>query len=356
MADSNGDSDVNMLPPDMDMESTGVGAPPLALAPLHEEDKIDRALVSGAVLPPAPPTPSASGSALPTPSTSPPLAPPTLSVLASALVPGPKPMWGLSYLGDNLWKELLAMDAGPREEYLCKLRRITPSMQEIESNLVRNRALAISMELFSVAAFFGTKRKSKRKDQRRKKKAKGDEKDWDDDDEDRASESDSEGEEEGENTPMRTRGKGRAAGTTAGSSKAPKWVVTRRKALLEGRGEEMGSDWTGIVELWWALKEKSSFATTTKSHPTTNRPKAVGAWVKNMVVSGDANSLGSMETRDQWRDMDADTNGRKEGRRDGGAPTLSTNNTLEPSPAPGTTHPIPLYRQRFSPGPSTNEA
>ncbi|KAF8157580.1 hypothetical protein K438DRAFT_1777216 [Mycena galopus ATCC 62051] len=339
MADSNGDGDVNMPPPDTDTASTGVGAPPPALPPLRKEDEIDRALASGAVLPAAlsasalpapsaraPPAPSASVSAQPTPSAPappapsapappppsapptpsappapsapPPLAPPAPSASASA---GPKPMWGLSYLGNDLRKELLAMEAGPREEYLRKLRRMTPSMQERESNLVRNRALAISMDLFGAAAFFGTKRKSKGKDQRRKKKAKGDEEDWEDGDEDSASESDSEGEgeEEGENTPMRTRGKGRAAGATAGLSKVPKWVVTGRKALLEGRGEEMGSDWTGIVELWWALKEKSGFATTTKLHPTTNRPKAVGAWVKNMRKSvPDIGSAEGMEA--QW--------------------------------------------------------
>ncbi|KAF8131365.1 hypothetical protein K438DRAFT_1424538, partial [Mycena galopus ATCC 62051] len=68
---------------------------------------------------------------------------------------------------------------------------------------------------------------------------------------------------------------------------------------LEGRGEEMGSDWTGIVELWWALKEKSGFTTTTKSHPTTNQPKAVGAWVKNTRKS--VPNIGSAEGMEaQW--------------------------------------------------------
>ncbi|KAF8171720.1 hypothetical protein K438DRAFT_2057811 [Mycena galopus ATCC 62051] len=386
MAESNGDGDVDMPLPNTEMASTGVEAPPSALLPLRKEDEIDRVLASGAVLPaalsasatpapsvpvppapsasasapptpsvpappapsaPAPPAPSASEAALPAPSASPPLAPPTPSASASA---SPKPMWGLSYLGNNLRKELLAMEAGQWEEYLRRLRRMTRSMQERERNLVRNRALEISMDLFGVAVFFGTKRKSKGKDQRRKKKAKGDEEDWDDGDEDSVSESNSEGEgeEEGENTPMRTRGKGRAAGVTAGSSKMP----NAARGEGRGNGERLDRD-CGAV---------------TKSHPTTNRPKVMGAWVKNarksvpdigstegmeaqwwawwkaltwagsyattsrcswMVVSGDADSLGSMETRDgdvKWMLT----------HMVGSAPAPSTNDVLELPPAPGT--------------------
>ncbi|KAF8139161.1 hypothetical protein K438DRAFT_1552940, partial [Mycena galopus ATCC 62051] len=70
-----------------------------------------------------------------------------------------------------------------------------------------------------------------------------------------------------------------------------------QKALLEGG--EMGGDWLAIVRLWWMLEEQSSFATKTKSHPTTNRPKAVGVWVKYARKGApDIGSVGEMET--QW--------------------------------------------------------
>ncbi|KAJ7797563.1 hypothetical protein B0H14DRAFT_2389675, partial [Mycena olivaceomarginata] len=42
-----------------------------------------------------------------------------------------------------------------------------------------------------------------------------------------------------------------------------------------------GDDWAALVDVWWALEASWVFASSTKSHPTTNRPKAVGAWVKN---------------------------------------------------------------------------
>ncbi|KAF8142758.1 hypothetical protein K438DRAFT_1634873 [Mycena galopus ATCC 62051] len=43
----------------------------------------------------------------------------------------------------------------------------------------------------------------------------------------------------------------------------------------------MGAVWGEVVDLWWALEEGEKFPTRTKSHPTTDRPKAVGVWVKN---------------------------------------------------------------------------
>ncbi|KAF8142757.1 hypothetical protein K438DRAFT_1634903 [Mycena galopus ATCC 62051] len=50
--------------------------------------------------------------------------------------------------------------------------------------------------------------------------------------------------------------------------------------LLTDTGR-IGRDWEELVELWWALEGLFGFAMSTKSHPTTNRPKAVGMWVKN---------------------------------------------------------------------------
>ncbi|KAF8143622.1 hypothetical protein K438DRAFT_2104362, partial [Mycena galopus ATCC 62051] len=52
-----------------------------------------------------------------------------------------------------------------------------------------------------------------------------------------------------------------------------------KKVLVD---DEMGQEWAVLVEVWWALEESCKFATSIKSHPMANRPKAVGAWVKNM--------------------------------------------------------------------------
>ncbi|KAF8176811.1 hypothetical protein K438DRAFT_1487426, partial [Mycena galopus ATCC 62051] len=59
----------------------------------------------------------------------------------------------------------------------------------------------------------------------------------------------------------------------------PAWAENAKKTL-SGDGR-MGGDWDEVVALWWALEESFKFATSTKSHPTTNRPDAVGKWVKN---------------------------------------------------------------------------
>ncbi|KAF8183499.1 hypothetical protein K438DRAFT_1599583 [Mycena galopus ATCC 62051] len=64
-------------------------------------------------------------------------------------------------------------------------------------------------------------------------------------------------------------------------------------------GEKMGSEWKEAVELWWSLEESSGFTTSTKSHATTNRPKAVGAWVKNARKGvPHIGGVGQMET--EW--------------------------------------------------------
>ncbi|KAJ7794772.1 hypothetical protein B0H14DRAFT_2216959, partial [Mycena olivaceomarginata] len=56
------------------------------------------------------------------------------------------------------------------------------------------------------------------------------------------------------------------------------WAENARK-VLEGGG--LGPDWKKLVKFWWSLEASSKFATLTKAHPTTNRPKVVGVWVKN---------------------------------------------------------------------------
>ncbi|KAJ7888051.1 hypothetical protein B0H14DRAFT_2562434 [Mycena olivaceomarginata] len=63
----------------------------------------------------------------------------------------------------------------------------------------------------------------------------------------------------------------------------------------------MGPMWKNIVDLWWALEEAWNFASSTKSLPTTQRPKAVGVWVKN-TRKGVSNigSSGGLGSRILW--------------------------------------------------------
>ncbi|KAJ7705147.1 hypothetical protein B0H16DRAFT_1254351, partial [Mycena metata] len=46
------------------------------------------------------------------------------------------------------------------------------------------------------------------------------------------------------------------------------------------KGEEV-EGWKELVGAWRRLEESYGYASSTKSHPTTNRPKEVGVWVKN---------------------------------------------------------------------------
>ncbi|KAF8184270.1 hypothetical protein K438DRAFT_1549628, partial [Mycena galopus ATCC 62051] len=69
-----------------------------------------------------------------------------------------------------------------------------------------------------------------------------------------------------------------------------------KKILLEG---EMGAQWAELVGMWWVLEEAQKFTTSTKSHPTTNRPKAVGAWVKN-ARKGVPQIPSTEEMEEQW--------------------------------------------------------
>ncbi|KAJ7719858.1 hypothetical protein B0H14DRAFT_2412066 [Mycena olivaceomarginata] len=66
--------------------------------------------------------------------------------------------------------------------------------------------------------------------------------------------------------------------------------------MLEGG--ELGPDWEKVVEIWWCLEASSKFATSTKAHPTTKRPKAVGVWVKN-ARKGVPLDIGNME-EEEW--------------------------------------------------------
>ncbi|KAJ7896765.1 hypothetical protein B0H14DRAFT_2333146 [Mycena olivaceomarginata] len=61
----------------------------------------------------------------------------------------------------------------------------------------------------------------------------------------------------------------------------------------------MGPMWKNVVDLWWALEEAWNFASSTKSLPTTQCPKAVGVWVKN-TRKGVPNIGSSGEMEVQW--------------------------------------------------------
>ncbi|KAJ7210359.1 hypothetical protein GGX14DRAFT_363469 [Mycena pura] len=64
----------------------------------------------------------------------------------------------------------------------------------------------------------------------------------------------------------------------------------------------MGEDWTMVLQLWWQMEEGSGFPAKvmlyTKTHPTTNRPKAVGIWVKNARRGTPDINVKTMET--EW--------------------------------------------------------
>ncbi|KAF8190258.1 hypothetical protein K438DRAFT_1763268 [Mycena galopus ATCC 62051] len=64
-----------------------------------------------------------------------------------------------------------------------------------------------------------------------------------------------------------------AASKVSSSAKGAAWAEYSKKVLMD---EEMGQEWAALMEVWWALEESCKFATSTKSHPMANRPKAVG--------------------------------------------------------------------------------
>ncbi|KAJ7840612.1 hypothetical protein B0H14DRAFT_2360567 [Mycena olivaceomarginata] len=45
-------------------------------------------------------------------------------------------------------------------------------------------------------------------------------------------------------------------------------------------GEE-GTEWKDVVGLWWKLEESTGFESSTKTLPTSGRPKEVAMWVRN---------------------------------------------------------------------------
>jgi hypothetical protein len=79
------------------------------------------------------------------------------------------------------------------------------------------------------------------------------------DDEER--QNDSESDDAVDCTPVKTRAKGRAPAPSGGGSKsAPKWAEMAKEGLLDSVTLGMRTDWKELVDLWWGLEEKSSFA------------------------------------------------------------------------------------------------
>ncbi|KAF8218388.1 hypothetical protein K438DRAFT_1747552 [Mycena galopus ATCC 62051] len=276
---------------------------PAAPGPLAPAAPAPLAPAAPAPLAPAAPAPLAPAAPAPlAPAAPAPLAPaaPAPPLAAAAPVPPPKklPTWGIPGMTEYLRAEMLEMEKDDREAYTACLRRMSQFDLERQKNLAQNKRLAMDLQLFGVASqlFAGIKRKKgKGNEKKRAKRSKGDKEEWDDDSESDESNSNS-GEENGDEEIERPAVKTRAQAAAQGERKAAAWAETRRKMLLD---RELGADWAELVGLWWAIEEAEKFMASTKSHPTTNRPKAVGAWVKNAQKG--VPSFGSAEEmEEQW--------------------------------------------------------
>ncbi|KAJ7837787.1 hypothetical protein B0H14DRAFT_3459926 [Mycena olivaceomarginata] len=200
-------------------------------------------------------------------------------------------MWGLEGLNFAMRDELLEMSVEEREQRIKALRRMSDFDRVREMNLAFNRLVLVHLGLTQVAGFLGMKRAKTGKGRARKKQkrdGKDDPKEWGTSEEgsgsDEEEQNNSDSDDAVDRTPVKTRGKGRApapAPSGGGSKSAPKWAEMAKKGLLDAVTLGMRTDWKELVDFWWGLEEKSSFASFTKSHATTNRPKAVGVWVKN---------------------------------------------------------------------------
>ncbi|KAJ7206094.1 hypothetical protein GGX14DRAFT_568555 [Mycena pura] len=229
---------------------------------------------------------------------------PVVTAAPSAPV-GPAPTWGLKILRDDLRAEILAKSGDERDHLVWRLGRMNDYMLECENNLARNRRLLRELDLDRVTDLLGMKRPKEggKKAKSRKKAKKGEEDEWSSDADSDADNDNDNGDEEGEEedgparvrTPPMTRGAAARGGRTAKGG--AKWAETARSMLLE---VEMGDDWKEVVSLWWTLEERWKFASSTKSHATTHRPKAVGVWVKNARKGNpDIGSASGME-REWW--------------------------------------------------------
>ncbi|KAF7337192.1 hypothetical protein MSAN_02271400 [Mycena sanguinolenta] len=289
-----------------------MGPPPL---PALVNDEVDQALLSGFLLPTAPPrtedlaAPPATAAPAPTPATlaTIPAAPAPAAIPPAPTVPAPTPMgsglpapsaleagmvrmWalealvpeeqalGVRQMNITLHAEVMAMPPGTRGPYVRRLARMPSIELNRENSMARNRAWQADMGLSSAVAFVGMKTKRSAKDDkgRQKKKPRNDEDDWDDDDgEDEDNDSDESDREEIARaaTPRVTRSQAKSSKPGVSG-----WAETGKKMLLTGiEGEE----WAALVGLWYKLEEQSGFISPNKPHPTALRLKEVGVWVKN---------------------------------------------------------------------------
>ncbi|KAJ7694011.1 hypothetical protein B0H14DRAFT_2651204 [Mycena olivaceomarginata] len=77
----------------------------------------------------------------------------------------------------------------------------------------------------------------------------------------------------------RARGKKASNGSMRGPAKGgAKWAETAWEMLTDG---EEGTEWKDVVGLWWKLEESTGFESSTKTLPTSGRPKEVAMWVRN---------------------------------------------------------------------------
>ncbi|KAJ7026241.1 hypothetical protein C8F04DRAFT_1190785 [Mycena alexandri] len=223
--------------------------------------------------------------------------------------------WGLALVTPALRGEILAKSKEEQSVYLRKLRRMHSIDLRRENNMAGNRRLIAEMGLKSTAVFLGMKRDAEKEGKGRKKKkakraAPGDDEDWGDENDgsDETSDEGSDDEVEGNRSPVRTRGRGRggkevASGTSTATTgrvvNAPKWAKAAKAMLLDVGPVQMGEEWTGLLDTWWALEESMGFTTSRKTHPATGRPTAVKNWVKE-ARKGTPNIGGAEAMAAQW--------------------------------------------------------
>ncbi|KAJ7825740.1 hypothetical protein B0H14DRAFT_3468244 [Mycena olivaceomarginata] len=268
------EDDVDMGGGGAAVKETVVGPPPPPPIVEDEDDRLLAASLSLGAVPPITPIP-----------------PVTTSGNADA--DAQAPTWGVRLITEELRAKILKMLEPAWVEYMKRLQTISTFHLERENKCAFNRKAAEQMGLAQLGGFFGMKRtrgqggdKSGRK---KKKKTRAEDESSDEveeteedegDDDDNDKDSDGDEDEDIQRMPVKTRGKTQVSNAVV-PAKSAKWVESAKAVLLDEQGLGMGPEWTDVIRLWWSLEEASRFASLTKSHPTADRPKAVGVWVKN---------------------------------------------------------------------------
>ncbi|KAJ7725757.1 hypothetical protein B0H14DRAFT_3519242 [Mycena olivaceomarginata] len=137
------------------------------------------------------------------------------------------------------------------------------------------------MGLAELSGFFGMKKRTRGGGDKSGRKKKKNKRSAEDESSDEAEETE---EDEGDDDEDKGNSDGngdRDGGEDRVTAKSAKWAESAKAVLLDEQGLGIGPEWSDVIRLWWSLEEASHFASLTKSHPTADRPKAVGMWVKN---------------------------------------------------------------------------